>query len=137
MKVLPIEVILKFALRHYLILGVGIVTQRFVSHKNGREWLLHSFKMTRSSEEVGSVKFSGKLYQGHGPLPQAKEDNKEDEKEEDQGDAEGSVASRVRRRSGPKTIRKNSLDANTGQSYNEDSLKIFGKGSVMIKFRNL
>jgi len=113
-KVLPIEVILKFALRHYLILGVGIVTQRFVSHKNGREWLLHSFKMTRSSEEVGSVKFSGKLYQGHGPLPQSKEDGKEDEKEVDQGDAEGSVASRVRRRSGPKTIRKNSLDANTG-----------------------
>ena len=109
-KVLPVETILKFALKHYLVLEVGIVSQRFVSHKHSREWLLHSFKMTRASEEVGSLKFSGKLYQGHGPLPENKNDQVNND--ESGGGGSTSVASRVRRRSG--TVRKNSLDANTG-----------------------
>ena len=93
---------------------VGIVSQRYVGHSHCREWLLHSFKMTRASEEVGSAKFSGKLYQGHGPLPDTAHDEPaadDDVGDEDEG---GSVASRVRRRSGSRVIRKNSLDANTG-----------------------
>ena len=35
------------ALDHFLVLEVGVVEQKFVSHGHSRDWLLHSFKMTR------------------------------------------------------------------------------------------
>ena len=81
--------------------------------------------MFRSNEEVGSVKFAGKLYQGHGPLPpqevdleaedgglQEEEEQEEGSKEEGEeggGDKEGGVARRSSR-----LVRRNTLEANTG-----------------------
>ena len=75
--------------------------------------------MFRSNEEVGSVKFAGKLYQGHGPLPpqegdQEAEDGGLQEEEQEQegsggGDKEGGVARRSSR-----LVRRNTLEANTG-----------------------
>ena len=76
--------------------------------------------MFRSNEEVGSVKFAGKLYQGHGPLPPQEGDQEAEEgglqEEEEQegsggggGDKEGGVARRSSR-----LVRRNTLEANTG-----------------------
>ena len=81
--------------------------------------------MFRSNEEVGSVKFAGKLYQGHGPLPpqegdqEAEEGGLQEEEEEQEGrkeggeqgggDKEGGVARRSSR-----LVRRNTLEANTG-----------------------
>ena len=75
--------------------------------------------MFRSNEEVGSVKFAGKLYQGHGPLPSQEGDQEAEEgglqEEEEQegskegGDKEGGVARRSSR-----LVRRNTLEANTG-----------------------
>ena len=39
--------LLQAALDHFLVLEVGVVEQKFVSHGHSRDWLLHSFKMTR------------------------------------------------------------------------------------------
>ena len=103
-KVLPVERILQQALTHFLVIEVGIVSQRFVSHQHSTEWLLHSFKMKKTSEEVGSVKFAGKLYQGHTGLPPAEAADQNTEDVQPQ-----TSTGRPRR-----IIRKGSLDANIG-----------------------
>lgn len=103
-KVLTVETLLVQAITHFLIIEVGIVSQRFVSHQHSSEWLLHSFKMKKISEEVGSVKFAGKLYQGHGSLQSPGE-------EEQNPDISQPQTSSGRSR---RIIRKGSLDANTG-----------------------
>ena len=82
---------------------------------------IHS-RLFRSNEEVGSVKFAGKLYQGHGPLPpqedqEAEEGGLQEEEEEGSkeggeeggGDRDGGVARRSSR-----LVRRNTLEANTG-----------------------
>ena len=74
--------------------------------------------MFRSNEEVGSVKFAGKLYQGHGPLPpqegdQEAEDGGLQEEEEEEGSKEGGEEGGVARRSS-RLVRRNTLEANTG-----------------------
>ena len=74
--------------------------------------------MFRSNEEVGSVKFAGKLYQGHGPLPpQEQEQEAEDgglqEEEEQEGSKEGGEEGGGARRSS-RLVRRNTLEANTG-----------------------
>jgi hypothetical protein len=66
-KRLRTEELLRLALRHFLLLRVGVVQQRYVAHRHCRAWLLHSFKVLRPNEELGSLKKAGKLYQGHGP----------------------------------------------------------------------
>ena len=101
---LPVERILLQALANFLVIEVGIVSQRFVSHKHSSEWLLHSFKMKKTSEEVGSVKFAGKLYQGHGSLSSPGEE--EPHSEEPQPQTSSGRPKRI--------VRKGSLDANTG-----------------------
>ena len=134
-KKLLVEEVLKCALKYYLIVEVGVVDQKFVAYEHCRDWLLHSFKLNRSNEEVGNVKFAGKLYQGHGPLVEEKESHQEVEEEvlahedvlepekskvleiteslESTNIEEGGIGSRVRRRSGEKP-RRGSLDGNTG-----------------------
>ena len=52
----------------FLLIQVGVTEQMYVGHAHSRPWLLHSFKVVRANEELGSLKESGKLYQGHGPL---------------------------------------------------------------------
>jgi len=136
-KKLSIEEVLKCGLKFFLILKVGVVEERYVAYDHCREWLLHSFQLNRSNEEVGSVKFAGKLYQGHGALvketgeqesPQddvngalvketgeqenTKDDVKDKSDEKTETDNE-SVGSRVRRRSGERP-RRGSLDDNIG-----------------------
>ena len=74
--------------------------------------------MFRSNEEVGSVKFAGKLYQGHGPLPsqegdQEAEDGGLQEEEEEEGSGGGDKEGGVSRRSS-RLVRRNTLEANTG-----------------------
>jgi len=61
--------LLSMAIRHFLLIQVGVVEQVYVGHAHSRPWLLHSFKVVRANEELGSLKEAGKLYQGHGPLP--------------------------------------------------------------------
>eukprot|EP00092_Neocalanus_flemingeri_P000749 GFUD01000793.1.p1 GENE.GFUD01000793.1~~GFUD01000793.1.p1 ORF type:complete len:1909 (+),score=561.12 GFUD01000793.1:540-5729(+) len=80
-KKLPIEEVLLCALNYYMIVEVGVVQQKFVAYKNCRDWLLHSFKLNRIHEEVGNVKFAGKLYQGHGPLVSNENNDPEVEEE--------------------------------------------------------
>ena len=48
--------------------------------------------MTRASETVESVKYSGKLYQGHGPLEEKMEVEDEEEKGQDDSVAASSDA---------------------------------------------
>jgi len=124
-KRIPVEEILRCGLQFFLILEVGVVEERFVAYDHCKEWLLHSFKLNRVSEEVGSVKFAGKLYQGHGPLPADEQDKEVEESaskdapEKDKSVLSGSsdnvkedsVAARVRRRSGTRRV---SLEDNTG-----------------------
>ena len=74
--------------------------------------------MFRSNEEVGSVKFAGKLYQGHGPLPPQEGDQEAEEgglqeEEEQEGSKEGGEEGGVARRSS-RLVRRNTLEANTG-----------------------
>ena len=74
--------------------------------------------MFRSNEEVGSVKFAGKLYQGHGPLPPQEVDQEAEEgglqeEEEQEGSKEGGEEGGVARRSS-RLVRRNTLEANTG-----------------------
>ena len=45
--ILTADWLLQAALDHFLVLEVGVVEQKFVSHGHSRDWLLHSFKMTR------------------------------------------------------------------------------------------
>ena len=45
--ILTSDWLLQAALDHFLVLEVGVVEQKFVSHGHSRDWLLHSFKMTR------------------------------------------------------------------------------------------
>ena len=91
--------------------------------------------MTRASETVESVKYSGKLYQGHGPLEEKMEVEDEEEKGQEvsatassdsppgdndaasmntneEGTAVEGVSSRPKRTI--KVPRRNSLDANAG-----------------------
>ena len=56
----------------------------YVGHAHSRPWLLHSFKVVRANEELGSLKEAGKLYQGHGPLP-ALDEHEEDQDEQEEG----------------------------------------------------
>ena len=91
-------------MKHFLVIEVGVVTPRFVTHAHSKEWLLHSFKMKKTSEEVGSVKFAGKLYQGHSSLPSP------EEQELNSTEAPPQTSSGRPKR----VIRKGSLDANTG-----------------------
>jgi len=141
-KKLPVEEVLQCALNYYLVVEVGVVEQKFVAYKHCRDWLLHSFKLNRSNEEVGNVKFAGKLYQGHGPKA-TENDSQEMEEEiviqkavvepekskvqemeivektqEESStvkDVTESAAGRVRRRSGERLHnRRGSLDENTG-----------------------
>ena len=75
-------------------------------------------QVMKSSEELGSLKFAGKLYQGHGPLPRVEEEL--DHVEE--GEGEGRVRrrsgeeGRLRRKSGEerRKSRRGSLDDNIG-----------------------
>ena len=46
-KILPLETIIKTSLNHFLVIEVGVVTPRFVTHAHSKEWLLHSFKLNR------------------------------------------------------------------------------------------
>ena len=73
--------------------------------------------MFRSNEEVGSVKFAGKLYQGHGPLPSQEGDQEAEDgglqEEEEEGSKEGGEEGGVARRSS-RLVRRNTLEANTG-----------------------
>ena len=41
----------------------------WVCHKYCRDWLIHTYRVNRvkTGEKLESAKFSGKLYQGHGP----------------------------------------------------------------------
>ena len=121
-KVLPLERILEASLKHFLLIEVGVVSTRFVSHAHSKEWLLHSFKLNRASEAVESVKYSGKLYQGHGPLEEKMEEEAGKEEtsvscdvqreHESKKDTDGGVSTRPKRTI--KVPRKNSLDANEG-----------------------
>ena len=45
--ILNADWLLQASLDHFLVLEVGVVEQKFVSHGHSRDWLLHSFKMTR------------------------------------------------------------------------------------------
>ena len=45
--ILTADWLVQAALDHFLVLEVGVVEQKFVSHGHSRDWLLHSFKMTR------------------------------------------------------------------------------------------
>lgn len=119
-KKLSLEDVLECGLQYFLILEVGVVEERYVAYDHCREWLLHSFKLTRANEEVGSVKFAGKLYQGHGPLPvndQDKEGDGSTPKEivspENTSDKDDSVAAGVRKRSGERP-KRGSLEDNIG-----------------------
>jgi len=67
-KRLGVSELLSMAIRHFLLIQVGVVEQVYVGHAHARPWLLHSFKVVRANEELGSLKEAGKLYQGHGPL---------------------------------------------------------------------
>ena len=67
-KRLGVAELLSMAIRHFLLIQVGVVEQMYVGHAHSRPWLLHSFKVVKASEELGSLKEAGKLYQGHGPL---------------------------------------------------------------------
>ena len=81
--------------------------------------------MFRSNEEVGSVKFAGKLYQGHGPLPPQEGDQEAEDgglqEEEQEGSKEGGEEGSkeegeeggMARRSS-RLVRRNTLEANTG-----------------------
>ena len=123
-KKIPVEEILKCGLQYFLILEVGVVEERFVAYDHCKEWLLHSFKLNRANEEVGSVKFAGKLYQGHGPLPVDEQDkeleqsaskdaSEKDIAESSENTQDDSVAARVRRKSGERP-RRGSLEDNVG-----------------------
>ena len=46
-KILTLETIIKASLKHFLVIEVGVVTPRFVTHAHSKEWLLHSFKLNR------------------------------------------------------------------------------------------
>ena len=76
-------------------------------------------RLFRSNEEVGSVKFAGKLYQGHGPLPpqegdqEAEDGGLQEEEEQEEGSKEGGEEGGVARRSS-RLVRRNTLEANTG-----------------------
>ena len=80
--------------------------------------------MFRSNEEVGSVKFAGKLYQGHGPLPPQEGDQEAEEgglqeEEEEEGSKEGAEEVGVDKEGGAarrssRLVRRNTLEANTG-----------------------
>ena len=72
-KRLGVLELLSMAIRHFLVIQVGVVEQMYVGHAHSRPWLLHSFKVVRANEELGSLKEAGKLYQGHGPLPAVQE----------------------------------------------------------------
>ena len=80
-KVLRVEELLAMAVRQFLVLQVGVVQHRWVAHRHGRPWLLHSYKVLRPSEELGSLKESGKLYQGHGPLHGRQEEQGQEEEQ--------------------------------------------------------
>ena len=76
-KRLGVLELLSMAIRHFLVIQVGVVEQMYVGHAHSRPWLLHSFKVVRANEELGSLKEAGKLYQGHGPLPTVQEERAE------------------------------------------------------------
>ena len=76
-KRLGVLELLSMAIRHFLVIQVGVVEQMYVGHAHSRPWLLHSFKVVRANEELGSLKEAGKLYQGHGPLPAVQEEQAE------------------------------------------------------------
>ena len=76
-KRLGVLELLSMAIRHFLVIQVGVVEQMYVGHAHSRPWLLHSFKVVRANEELGSLKEAGKLYQGHGPLPALQEERAE------------------------------------------------------------
>ena len=76
-KRLGVLELLSMAIRHFLVIQVGVVEQMYVGHAHSRPWLLHSFKVVRANEELGSLKEAGKLYQGHGPLPAVQEEQTE------------------------------------------------------------
>ena len=86
-KRLAVSELLSMAIRHFLLIQVGVVEQMYVGHAHSRPWLLHSFKVVRANEELGSLKEAGKLYQGHGPLPPA-----QDEQQEGGGEGQDGVA---------------------------------------------
>ena len=98
-----IKKLLQFTLEKCLVLDVGIVKTRFVSHKFCKSWLIHSYKLNRvrDLEKMQKVQFAGKLYQGHGPK------EKEEEKEPEPEGTDG-------RRTSRRISRKNSLDAAVG-----------------------
>merc|ERR1719187_1750277 len=70
-----LEAVLAEILERYLVVRVGVVSARFVTHKHAKSWLLHSFKLNRvrDTERMESVKYSGKLYQGNGPPTEIEE----------------------------------------------------------------
>jgi len=70
---------LQFLVCNKLIIAVGIVDTRWVSHKYCRDWLIHTYKVSRTKfvEKQESLKFTGKLY--HTGQETREEESKETE----------------------------------------------------------
>ena len=120
-KRLGVSELLSMAIRHFLLIQVGVVEQMYVGHAHSRPWLLHSFKVVRANEELGSLKEAGKLYQGHGPLPA------QDEQEEGEGQDDVTKL-------GSKTTEKE--DAMTGKGdHSKAGEEELGRGKRVIKSR--
>ena len=107
MEKYKIKKLLQFTLEKCLVLEVGIVETRFVSHKYSNSWLLHSYKLNRvrDLEKMQKVQYAGKLYQGHGPQDNQGEGEPVPEPEPEVTDG---------RRTSRRIFRKNSLDAAVG-----------------------
>jgi len=92
---------IQFLVQTKLIIPVGILDISWVCHKYCRDWLIHTYRVNRvkTGEKLESAKFSGKLYQGHGP-------SREEEEAEPVEDE-----SKTRRK---RLVRRRSLESSTG-----------------------
>lgn len=102
------------ALEKCLVLEVGILEPRFVSHRYSRDWLIHSYKLNRvrDLEKMQNMKQAGKLYQGHGPREPEKVEAEAEKVKADK--PKSSDDGEVRRSGRKRTVRRGSLDEAVG-----------------------
>jgi len=121
-KRLGVSELLSMAIRHFLLIQVGVVEQVYVGHAHARPWLLHSFKVVRANEELGSLKEAGKLYQGHGPLPA-------------QDEQEGGDAGHERNLENEEIATASKEDAMASKGDHNKAEEELGRGKRVIKSR--